>query len=984
MISHANRVVARRLALLGATILAGTAAPAFAQAAVDAAQAVPAPVEDQAPAAGTDIVVTGSRIQNGNNLPTPVTVVSTQLLQATTPTSIPDGLNKLPAFNSTSTPNNAVNANGRGFGTPGNFLNLRGLSPIRTLILQDGNRVPGTFYDTTVDTNMLPQLLISRVEVVTGGASAVYGSDAVTGVVNFITDNKFVGLKGLVQGGVSDYGDAISVRGGLAWGTKVGDRGHLELSAEYYKRNGIDDTASRPYGNLYPAVVGAGTTASPYTLVYGARQSNAAEGGLVMTGPFAGQQFLPDGSLGAFNPGTKTATSNAAVGGDGGYVHNEWLLYNFKSAQGFGRFDYEFTDDIKGYVSARYATNRSYGASQIYTNITNATAGSPNNSAGSYPLWIYSGNAFLTAAQQTALTNSGTTSFAVNRFDSDLMRQLALETKIGAFSATAGLEGKLFGDFAWDTHYTHGYNTTQLTSINNVNSANFYAAVDAVRDPSTGNIVCRVSITAPGAFPGCAPLNLFGNGRASKEAQDFIFQDTSWRAINVMDDFGANVTGTVFDGWAGPWKVAVGGAYRRASLQVTTSVQNNSFNPQNLRLGPAGNSLPTSYPGSNLGYFKEVQSGATGREDVYEGNIEVNIPLLKDVPLVEMLAFNGAYRYTRYEAVGNGNVDANFSSNTWKLGLEWKVSQDLKFRVTRSRDIRAPTLWDLYQAQVISASGVSDPLTNTSAQLNTLAGGNPNLKPEVAQNFTAGAVLTPRFMPGFSLSFDYFHVKIGNAIGAVAGTNPIVQSLCLASDGSSPYCALLVRPISYNNTSPANFPTLNISLSQNIAQVEAKGFDVEANYTTELLSGRLNLRALWTHQPTLTTVTIPGAVITNAAGTETQPGDKVNLTLNYRIGRFGFDFLERFASSIKWTGNPTQVFAIPNVPAYFQSDLNLSYDVGSDSQATLFLNVGNLFNAKGGVYQTAGYTGSIGLRYPNVAYADAIGRYYTAGVRFKF
>ncbi len=300
MISVAKRVVARRFALLGATILAGTAAPAFAQAAAepaDAAQAVPAPAEDQAPAAGTDIVVTGSRIQNGNNLPTPVTVVSTQLLQATTPASIPDGLNKLPAFNSTSTPNNAVNANGRGFGTPGNFLNLRGLSPIRTLILQDGNRVPGTFFDTTVDTNMLPQLLISRVEVVTGGASAVYGSDAVTGVVNFITDNKFVGLKGLLQGGISDYGDAISVRGGLAWGTKIGDRGHLELSAEYYKRNGIDDTASRPYGNLYPAVVGAGTAASPFTLVYGARQSNASEGGLVRTGPFAGMQFLPDGSL---------------------------------------------------------------------------------------------------------------------------------------------------------------------------------------------------------------------------------------------------------------------------------------------------------------------------------------------------------------------------------------------------------------------------------------------------------------------------------------------------------------------------------------------------------------------------------------------------------------------------------------------------------------------------------------------------------------
>jgi iron complex outermembrane receptor protein len=984
-----KRVEVRRLALLGATMLAGYAAPALAQSAAEpaeaaAAQAAPAADQAEPAPAEQDIVVTGSRIQNGNNLPTPVTVVNTQLLQATTPASIPDGLNKLPAFNSTSTPNNAVNANGRGFGTPGNFLNLRALGPIRTLILQDGNRVPGTFFDTTVDTNMLPQLLISRVEVVTGGASAVYGSDAVTGVVNFITDNKFVGLKGVAQGGISTYGDAQSVRAGLAWGTKVGDRGHFEASVEYYKRNGIDDTASRPYGSLYPAVVGAGTAANPFTLVYGARQSNASEGGLVMTGPFAGMQFLPDGSLGTFNPGTPTKTANAAVGGDGGYTHNEWLLYNFKSAQAFGRFDYEFTDDIKGYVSARYATNRSFGASQIYTNITNATAGSPNNAAGSYPLWIYSGNAFLSAAQQTALTNSNTSSFAINRFDSDLMGDLALETKIASFSATAGLQGSLFGDFDWDAHYTHGFNRTTLTSQNNVNSMNFYAALDAVRDPSTGNTVCRVSITAPGAFPGCVPINLFGNGRASQAAKDFIFEDTSWQARNTLDDFGLNVTGTAFDGWAGPVKVAVGGEYRRAGLRVTTSVPDNSFNPQNLRLGPAGNALAISYPGSNLAHFKEVQSGAIGSEDVYEGNIEVNVPLLKDLPLIELASFNGAYRYTKYDAVGNGGVPAKFSANTWKLGLEWKVSEDFKLRATRSRDIRAPTLWDLYQAQVISASGVTDPLTGVAAQLNTLAGGNPNLKPEVAQNLTAGAVFTPRFMPGFSLSFDYFHVKIGNAIGAVAGTNPIVQSLCLASDGSSPYCALLVRPISYNNTSAANFPTLNISLSQNIAQVEAKGIDVEANYGTALAGGRLNLRALWTHQPTLTTVTIPGAVITNAAGTETQPRDKVNFTLNYHVGRFGVDFLERFASSIKWTGNPTQVFAIPNVPAYFQSDLNLSYDLGSDSQVTTFVNVANLFNAKGGIYQTSGFTGSIGLRYPNVAYADAIGRYFTAGVRFKF
>ena len=976
-----------RAVLLVTTALAGFAAPAVAQSQAPApASASPAAAPGDVPA---DIVITGSRIANGNNLPTPVTIVSAVALQQTTPSNIPDGLNKLPQFNAgQQTPNNAVNSNGRGFGAPGNFLNLRSLGAIRTLILQDGNRVPGTFYDTTVDTNMLPQLLIQRVEVVTGGASAVYGSDAVTGVVNFITDAKFNGLKGVVQGGISRYGDAKSVRGGIAYGLNVGDRGHFEASAEYYKRKAIDDTGSRPYGRLFPAVVGAGSAANPYRLVFNARQSNAAPGGLVVTGPFAGQQFLNDGSLAAFNSGTPTVTANAAVGGDGGRVTNEYLIGDLRTAQGFARFDYDLTDTMHFYIQGRFASNRSFAASQIYTNISNATVANPNSAAGSYPLFIYSGNAFLTAAQQATLTAAGTTSFAVNRFDNDLMRQLALELKTRAGAGTVGLNGKV-GEFDWDAHYTRGENRSRYNSINNVNSANFYAAVDAVRDPATGNIVCRVSLTAPGAFPGCAPLNLFGQNRASAAAQDFIFDTTYWIARNQMDDFGANLTGSLFEGWAGPLKIALGGQYRHQGLKVTTSTPDVSFNPQYLRLGPAGNSLPASYPAANLRYFKEIQSGATGSEDIYEGNIEANFPVLRDLPFAKLLSINGAYRHARYEATGNGGVEANFSADTWKIGLEWNVIDGVRVRATRSRDFRAPTLWDLYQAQIISASGVTDPLTNVAAQLNTVTGGNPRLRPEIGKNLTVGIIVSPSFLPGFSVSADYYDVKINNAIGAVSGLNPIIQNLCLASNGSSPYCALVVRPISYNSTAAANFPTLNYSLNQNIARVRAQGIDFEAAYRLDLtrvgLGGMLGLRALWTHQPKTTTVTIPNAQITNASGTQAVPKDKVTGTINYQIGRVGIDVLERFYSSIHYDANPTVIYDIPNVKPYWQTDINLSYDLAvGGGNATAFLNVTNLFNAKGGILQTPGFTGSIGLRYPSVNYADVIGTYFTAGVRFKF
>ena len=253
------------------TILAGTVS-ALALASAAAAQNVAANTTEET------ITVTGTRI-SGTDTPTPVQVQTAVELQAITPASISEGLNKSPIFMGGSTPNNATTgANGRGGNLPGYFLNLRNLGTIRTLVLLDGHRVPGTNYDTTVDTQALPQLLVQRVEVVTGGASAVYGSDAVTGVVNFILDHNFDGLKGLVQGGISEYGDAKSFRAGIAGGEDLLG-GHLIWSLEYRDRDAIPDAAARPLGNQGYSVVGAGTAASPYNLVKNIRQANTAPGG---------------------------------------------------------------------------------------------------------------------------------------------------------------------------------------------------------------------------------------------------------------------------------------------------------------------------------------------------------------------------------------------------------------------------------------------------------------------------------------------------------------------------------------------------------------------------------------------------------------------------------------------------------------------------------------------------------------------------------
>ena len=309
-----------------------------------------------------------------------------------------------------------------------------------------------------------------------------------------------------------------------------------------------------------------------------------------------------------------------------------------------------------------------------------------------------------------------------------------------------------------------------------------------------------------------------------------------------MDDFTGNLTGTLFQGWAGPIKTAVGLEYRHQSLKVVTSQPNGvTFNPQNLRLGAAGNSAITSYPAANLAYFKEVQSGAVGSEDIAEGDVELDVPLLKDLPLAQLVSFNGAYRYTQYATnglVGQGTVNSAFSANTYKIGLEWSVNDDVRFRASNSRDIRAPTLWDLYQQQVITASGITDtqytdPLapagantvgTNQSGPVNTVSGGNPRLRPEVAMDNTVGVVFTPTFIPGLTASVDHYYVKIGNAIGSIGGNSQAAYQLCLESNQTSTYCNLIQRPLGYTNTSPTNFPTQITSLNQNVSLNTRGGF----------------------------------------------------------------------------------------------------------------------------------------------------------------
>jgi outer membrane receptor protein involved in Fe transport len=908
-----------------------------------------------------NVTVTGTRIvRDGYAAPTPVTVATLAELQQETPSNIPDALNKLPQFAGSTTLNSTSN---NSTNTAGNFLNLRSFGPVRTLILLDGQRVPPTNFNGQVDVDTLPQALVQRVDVVTGGASAVYGSDAVTGVVNFILDTKFTGLKVEAQGGVSGQGDAPSEKVGIAGGTSVFERGHVIFSLEHYNIEGLDQT-DRAFSSQDQVYTGAGTAANPYVLTSNARLSNEAYGGLVTSGPLAGQQFVGNGVLEPFNKGTPTRTSNVAVGGDGAYYYGQPLTHALQTDQGFGRFQFEFNDAVTGYVQL--------SASQAKTHF-NAAVTTDNSVA------IYSGNPFLPAAAQALLTARGTTAFTMNVLPESLTLQSVLEQKTDAASATAGLTGRLFGDrYNWDLYYIHGEGRTRSDTTNNINNQKFYAALDAVQGPN-GSTVCRVTLTNPTQFPGCAPLDLFGVGNESQAALNYIYGDTIWEAVNKTNDVAASISGTAFNDWAGPVSVASNFEYRSQSLDMTGNASPLvAPTYTGIRVGPAAPTLPWQYT---------TQAPQRGSNSVWEVSAETVVPLLTDKPLVRNLEVSAAARFTDYSSSGG--------ATTWKGGLSYQPFNDLRIRGTVSRDIRAPTLYDLYAGPTYSVFGFTDPHTGVTATMPVESLGNRNLVPETARTWTAGFVYMPSWFPRFDLSVDYFNIAIDNAIGTVAGsTGNAVAAIqqCESSGGTSPLCALFVRPLPFSNTSPANFPTLAINQTVNIAQQYTHGVDVEAAYSLPLsslatrLAGQLDFRLLYSYQPVMASRAFAGAQLINAAGTQGLPAERATARLAYNVGRFAAGWETRYSGREEpGTGNPAQVYAGAPLPGIWYHDVSMSYRFGpGQHELQTFLTVDNLFNQQPRISPSTTFTGIPGFGSPAVTGDDVLGRYFTVGVRWRF
>jgi outer membrane receptor protein involved in Fe transport len=920
----------------------------------------------------TEVVVTGTRLRsNGYTQPTPVTVAPTEELLKVTPTNIADALNNLPQFVNSSSPARSTH-NFTNSALNGNILNLRGVGGNKTLILLDGERMPPTTYLGAVDVDVLPNLLVSRVDIVTGGASSVYGSDAVAGVVNYVLDHNFTGVKGEFSGGVSQKGDNSNYKVGIALGSKLfNDRGHVLFSFEDYNNDGMlrsdRDAATHNYifaGAVPGSLAQPGTAANPWKLYQNANIGIASPTGAMLFGPLAGQQFTVGGTgLMPFNPGTPTGTPGYYYNGvnhSGLQIPaNNTAIAPLDTKKVFGRLSFDFTPDVTGYVQGNYTRS-----ALSYTLEAN----------GFLPIPLFSGNPYLPAAAQSAMTAAGAPSISVFQYPFGPNPHTTEVTDF--YTIGAGLDGRFRG-WDWNLHYNHAHSTDDVDQGQTLMWQHAYAAVDAVVNPANGHIVCNPSLSADPAiaarYASCQPLNIF-NPYSTPGGLAYALGTSSFQATVTQDDVAGSISGHPFSLPAGPVLFAAGGEYRHESLLLTSN-----SNPALLDT-PAEQAAYFAglrgVPPGTLAFWLTNVGVADASEDVKEGFGEIDVPIVKDLPLMESLHLSAAGRVTDYST--SGTVE------TWKLGATWRVSQDFQLRVVRSRDIRAPNLYELFAGAQSGIGQVTDPVTHTTANLSTISAGNPNLKPEDGDTFTVGGVITPRVLPGFSASIDYYQLKISNAIQTLSAQD--VLNNCTIN-GIAEACALITRP------SPTSFPTLIHSGPVNTVELKTNGIDFDVTYHRHVGDGDLSTRLYANYLLSFFTEFDGGVYdLAGYASPANQPIAyprlRGELSVDYRYHAWDFFVNEQYIGSYSLNVPlpagvvNTNVYENPNVGAEWYTNLTVSYTLPiKNAKVDTFLTVNNLFDQDPPLIP-----GAIpGENLPTIiSLYDTVGRSFTMGVRFKF
>jgi outer membrane receptor protein involved in Fe transport len=899
-----------------------------------------------------EIQITGTRIRTTDGMvqPTPVTAVTAAEMQNFDPaSSVAEQLDNLPQFLNTQT---AQRGGATLFGdAAGSYLNLRNMGKQRTLVLFDGSRTVPADRASTVNVDNFPTALIRNVDVVTGGASAAYGADALAGVVNFVLDREFEGFKTTVSTGITEQGDGENWNFSIAGGKQIGERLHVIGSMEarhvnqiYRTPQDLDNWESLGWV-INPAWISATATPNvPQRLtvphVHSAIQ-NAA--GIITTSAgtptnitnqfkFQGYTFTEDGSamrpfitgdytnrVGAGSNGMQAGGAEASVAErafDGGVLGNEVI-----QRSGFAGIKYDVTDKTNVFAQVMLGRTESN---------THGRRGNAEMGTNSYFGTVYRDNAFLPPELAAEMDRLGLTSLRIDKIGQlrgpgyDNFYDDRNDSNISQmWSASTGFESILPND--WSLRGTYQYGESKLTSEaeNIARLDNWYLSMDAVRDPDTGAIVCKVQQVNPSmadleaaaaalgrtvattdvvSYPDglrtidnilstpeqsirdCVPMNIFGAGNVSQEAADYISHDK--KGIRDLDQHFAELllTGELYEGWgAGPLSFAAGLTYREEWFnQYSRPVEFEHSPALAPELGIRGMSGGLISGNRSINPFSAT-SWATGEFDVWEWFTELNVPVWESGSGNQRLDTNFAFRQSDYSH--SGKIDS------WKIGAELQVMEDLRVRVTKSRDVREPTFGEQFES---GGGGLTlrDPVTNLTYTITQLSGGNPNLKPEEADTLTAGVVYAPTFaswIDGFQISADWYEIDVDGRVGALGGQR-IVED-CLA--GNQSLCELIVRSPVTNQVERI----LNVNL--NVAAALTSGVDIEARYSMEpdflsdleedinfrLFAGRLleNSVTTTTYRDDLGGINSPEWTATAIAG--------------YNFGDFGVTLIGRYYDS---------------------------------------------------------------------------------------
>lgn len=970
-----------------------------------------------------DVVVTGSRIVSPTiTSVSPVQVISDAQIAQSGISNIQDVLLENPVFGSPalSRTNSAFLTSGTGAAT----VDLRNLGTDRTLVLINGRRVvagiPGS---ATVDLNVVPAQFLQRVDILTGGASSLYGSDAVAGVVNLIYKDNFEGIQANAQYGLTQRGDTPDYQANVTVGGNFAeDRGNIMMHVGYTSQGQL---LSRQRTN---------TQVDDTDAFFSDASDNPADYGTSVSPTFSG---IPP--QGVFNAGGCQFTFNPANNAlERGFSANGASISAAQAracgvpagtalpARGFNRQNYrtiavpverylfasrahyDISDSIRFIGEATYAKTTSSrniepfgfssagstgaypgtgGQAPIETRVPGATAGTFNIVR----------NPFVPDAIYNAATDTNGDGLKDIGFSRRLLEfgNRRSTTSRDFYRFVAGFEGDFINDkFHWDLTYNYGQTTENQSGNGQINTVNFRNAFAVVTAESVGLAggSTPVCADANARAQGCAPVNIFGQNTISSQALAYLNAEQTFQTRVTQQVVQGNISGSIFDLPAGPVGVAIGGEYRRER----SSENNDALTNAGLN---GGNALPDT----------------AGSFDVKEAYGELNIPLLADTPFFRQLSIRGSGRISDYSTIG--------TVYSYSGGVEWAPVEDIRFSGTYARAVRAPNVGELFTGPSQTFPSVTDPCVGvTSSGGGTLGdtcraapgvlaniaangafavtlldrqgvsgfnSGNPNLREETSDSYTGSVTINPRsvnFLRNTVLRVDYFNIKIANAISAPP--RQFILDQCY-NQGNPIYCAFIQRRATATAVNSAGTLEFVNAGSVNAGRLATSGLDVTLTQRVPLdgvgIGGAINVRVAYTHVFDGYVIPLPGASRDNFAGEIGAAKDRFTANLGYTNEHFNLNFTGTYFGRSNEDDQTLSGFDLApgaiSVPAKFYLDSQMSFK--ASDQYEFYIGADNLLDTKApnilslSPYNTTGTDTNAGVY-------DVFGRRYYAGVRFRF